>query len=298
MLCEQMNDLVGDFSREASKVTASIAGMAEDTDQILQLRDLTYGRSDGADGGFLRALQSSVSQARALVKDVQSANLDAERIANSTSATAETLAGRVASVRLVKTDIQQMALNTALRCSRMGDAGKSLNVIAVELRTYADDLDVVADKATVILSGLAADASAMQQPQAGASVDADEVLRGAIDRIRLVGDNAEEKLEDLGRQGGQVADTLGRTMRQLDFHQDLSDVLEQAAQALTALTLEEDHASGDIDAPLGELLDRIAPIYTMAREREIHRMYAPAREEQPEAEAAPAAQDDLEDVLF
>jgi hypothetical protein len=299
MLSAQMADLVSDFRRDAGRVTTSIAGMAEDTDQILRLRDLTYGRPSSDDGGILRALQSSVSQARSLVQNVQSANLDAERIASSTSIAAESLGGRVAGVRLVKTDIQQMALNTALRCSRLGDAGKPLNVIAVELRTYADDLDVVADQATTILNRLAADASTVTRT-GGASMDADAVFRGAIDHIRSVGDNAEEKLENLGRQGGQVADTLGRTMRQLDFHQDLSDVLEMAAQSLTALTGDQDGDAGEVEGPLFALLDRIAPLYTMAREREVHKLNSPARGEEPQAEAAGVqdAEDEREGMRF
>jgi hypothetical protein len=301
MLCAQMADLVSDFRREAGRVTTSIAGMAEDTDQILRLRDLTYGHPSSDDGGILRALQSSVSQARSLVQNVQSANLDAERIASSTSIAAETLGGRVAGVRLVKTDIQQMALNTALRCSRLGDAGKPLNVIAVELRTYADDLDVVADQAATILNLLAADASTVTR-QGGVSMDADAVFRGAIDHIRSVGDNAEEKLENLGRQGGQVADTLGRTMRQLDFHQDLSDVLEMAAESLNALTGDQDGDPGEVEAPLFELLDRIAPLYTMAREREIHKLNSPTRADEAQAQAETAGaentEDELEGMLF
>jgi hypothetical protein len=60
----------------------------------------------------------------------------------------------------MRADVQMMALNTTLKCSRIGETGKPLGVIAVELRAHAGHLETSAARTLTSLEGLSASADA------------------------------------------------------------------------------------------------------------------------------------------
>ncbi len=102
--------------------------------------------ADESRGGSLRSLEKSVGEAVALLADMDEAAECADQIQKEASVAVDELVGRVSAVKSVKEDVQYMALNTTVRCARMGDAGKPLQVIAVELRLYAKKLDSTTDE--------------------------------------------------------------------------------------------------------------------------------------------------------
>jgi methyl-accepting chemotaxis protein len=301
MLAAQMADAVSHFRRDAGQVSESLAGMAEDADQILRLKDLTYGGSAANGESFLRSLERSVDGAKSLVATVHAASREADEIARSTASTANILTGRIAGVKQVRFDIHLMALNTALRCRHMGEAGRPLAAIATELRGYADKLDSLAYGAASALGQLATDA-ASNQGEPTAEVDPNTVLDGAINQIRVAGNGAESSLRRLALQSGDVAELLARTERQLDFSRDLTEAMEAAAETLTRLAGTDDEPLSEAQAAdLAPLFDEIGALYTMAREREIHAQGAPSNgQAAPQAPVVVASSggDDLDDFLF
>jgi hypothetical protein len=58
----------------------------------------------------------------------------AEEVSRSAAVSARELTERIAGIQNIRADVQMMALNTTLKCSRIGETGKPLGVIAVELR--------------------------------------------------------------------------------------------------------------------------------------------------------------------
>ena len=298
MLAAQMIDASAHFRRDAGRVQDSLAGLAEDADQVLRLKDLTYLGSEQGGADFLHAIELSVEKAKALVATVQTASRDAEDVARSASSTAIVLAGRIAAVQRVKSDLHMMAMNTTLRCSRMGDAGRPLAVIAAELRSSAERLDVVAAAAGAALEALAAEGSACAAGEE--RPDATAMLDGAIAQIRRAGREAEASLQSIAGQSQRAAEVLARTERQFDFSRDLIDAMDCAAQQLVILGGPQ-HGPAFDGGPYdpAPLFDEIATLYTMAREREIHRLaIAPDGETAAAPGAAEPSDDDLEAALF
>jgi hypothetical protein len=71
LLAAQLAATGEDFHRDVSRIGLKRRGMAADANEILRLRDHAFGpRRDGAEGGFLRGLESSVGQALGLVDDI------------------------------------------------------------------------------------------------------------------------------------------------------------------------------------------------------------------------------------
>lgn len=297
LLAEQMADTATAFEAEAAKVTQSLAGMAQDTAQILAFEGL----SDARGSGGLRALESSLGQARILVGDVGAAMDNAHRISDETATAVETLTRRVDAIHSVKRDIQQMAINSSLRCNRLGEIGRPLNVIALELSSHAVQLEESANQTLGSLAQLAEIAGDMTG-QTEAVIDATR-LESVSDRLRQAADVIEHDLAALGVKGAETARSLALSTDQLGLKDDLGETLHAAAIALIEEAGPAVEDLTDIAGIVGDAMDEISRCYTMARERTIHAAHAVACD-RPDAENVvpikpmSAKDEEFDDILF
>ncbi|AYG95402.1 hypothetical protein D8I30_09605 [Brevundimonas naejangsanensis] len=292
LLADQMGDTASAFETEAAKVAQSLDGMAQDTAQILAFKGL----ADTQGSGGLRDLESGLAQARVLVGDVGAAMDNANRISDQTASTVETLTHRVDVIFGVKRDIQQMAINSSLSCNRLGEVGKPLNVIALELSSHAVQLEESADQTLDALTRLASAAEDMTD-KAVAAIDATR-LDSVSGRLRRAADVIEHDLGQLGATGAETARSLELATGQLGLREDLGETLHAAAIALTERAGPADETLAEIADVVTAAMDEIALCYTMARERTIHAGHAiGAAADEAVAPSAPA-EDEFDDLLF
>jgi hypothetical protein len=302
----QMADMCTDFQRDSRNVVQTIASFSQDTQGILRLRDQMSGRSDGSDGSdgnFMRALESSVSAAHEIVKQVDAASRQADQVSQSTLGTAATLLHSIEAIRAVKIDIHYMALNTNLRCSRLGEEGKSINVVTGELRIFAGKLD---DSADAIVNGLPAlEASAGRVAPAGSAKNGGlaESLTSAVGTIRSAANLMEDELKVLAEHGREVATKINLLIGKLDFQHDLGDVLARCADVLETVAGDQIADISDIAEAIAPLDRKIFKLYTMVQERNVHRDIIPPTEETAaaapvEPQKAQSDEDLFEDALF
>jgi hypothetical protein len=296
LLAAQLAAAAADFNRDSAQIHQSMAGIAVDASELLRLRDLAFGRGGGGEA-FLDRMIVQLGEALDLVGRVEGAEDAAVATARAAVAAVEALSRRIAALQAIKTDVQQMALNTTLKCARMGDPGKPLSVIAIELRSHAGLLEASAQRALSTLDQLAAAAGELVADHAESA--AGEALTVATERLRKANTTVEADLSALAEQGAKVVRALEDAAARLDFKGEIGAVLETAAQSLQA------PAAGPLEAAdgatVGEILQAIAKTYTMAQEREVHAALTaglPQAAGPAAAEPAPAAADELEDVLF
>lgn len=290
----QMNDMCKDFHRDSQSVVMTIASFGRDTQEILRLRDQMSG---GGQANFMRALESSVSAAHEIVRQVDQATRQADQVSQSTLGTAAKLLEAVGNIRVVKTDIHYMALNTNLRCSRLGEEGKSINVVTAELRIFAAKLDESADAIVNGLPTLEAAAGRIAPASADPAGGLGQTLTSAVGNIRAAADTMEDELKVLCEHGRDVANKISLLIGKLDFQRDLSEVLARCADVL------EDVAGAEI-ADISDIADAVAPLdrkifklYTMVQERNVHRDIVPAMEQGTAAVAKAAKVGDDEDLF-
>ena len=298
----QMSDMCANFQRDSENVVKTIASFDHDMREILKLRDQMSGASGEAGGNFMRALESSVSAAHEIVKQVDTTSRQADQVSQSTIGTAAKLSEAIANIRAVKTDIHYMALNTNLRCSRLGEEGRSINVVTAELRIFAGKLDESAD---AIVTGLPALEAAAGRVAPAADVGTGglgESLTSAVGNIRSAANMMENELKVLAENGREVATKISLLIGKLDFQRDLGEVFASCADLLES-------AAGTEVADISDLTDAIAPLdrkifkhYTMVQERSIHRDIIPASEDSAPAPAetvkAESDEDLFADALF
>jgi hypothetical protein len=299
LLAAQLRATAQDFHRDVARIGQSMSGMAADATEILRLRDLAFGRAGGGDS-FLKRMENHVSQALDLVDRLEQADLAATGVGRSAAVAAADLSTRITGLQAIKTDVQQMALNTTLKCSRIGETGKPLAVIAVELRLHAGHMETSAQTALTCLSDLTEAAGALggaEDDDAQAPGGAGAALSDAAARLHKAGDAVEADLVELARQGEGVVNSLRSAAARLDFQREIGAILDEAVETLAEQAGDETPWTDDLRGPLGALLARIAKDYTMATEREVHRTHTAGLDLDAEpAEANPAANED--DVLF
>lgn len=276
LLAAQLTATAEDFHRDVSRIGVNVTGMAADASELLRLRDLAYGQSDGADTNFLKSLEANVGQALRLVDDVTRGEQAAEDVSRSAATAVRGLTDRIASIQNIRADVQMMALNTTLKCARIGETGKPLGVIAIELRQHAIHLEKAATETVTALDGLFAAADTLRRDpdrdvDEGKAAVAATVLTGAVSRIGKAGDGVETALAAVARQGAEVVETLRAAAARFDFHGQIGSVLDEAADELLSMSGESAMAIDDIAPALRPLMARLARQYTMAQEREVHR---------------------------
>jgi hypothetical protein len=306
LLGAQLTAMAEDFHREVGRINHNVIGMAADATELLRLRDLASGQGDGTEANFLRNLEGNVGQALGLVGAMTAGERAAETVSRSAAVSARELTERIAGIQNIRADVQMMALNTTLKCSRIGETGKPLGVIAVELRAHAIHLEKSAAQTTNSLEGLFDAAEALGQSEAGRAGEdgkaaaAATVLSGAVARIGKAGDGVDSALDAVARQGADVVDLLRRAAERSDLHTQIGSVLDAAANQLLDMAGDDEIFTDDVAGSLHPLLARLAKQYTMAQEREVHRAMTEglAQAAATEVEVIAPPVEDLDDVLF
>lgn len=294
----QLTQSIDDFDRDTGKIVTTVASFRSDLAQIDALRRaMTDGDGDESDGA-MRRLEAGVGAARHAVRDVEAVAGEAAKLSRTTAQTVGELVAGIGTVQLVRTDIHYMALNTNLRCGKIGDEGKAINVVTSELRNYAAKLDEAADKILVELQGLdAATGKLCAMDGEGDEASLDSRLENAMTRIRAVGDRMEEEMTLVADQSRAAIGEMDASLRRLDFQAELGEVLRACAEESLG------YAGADLEpgleAAFADLGSRIAKLYTMVSEREVHaRVMGVAPPAETAAVATVLSDDDIEDALF
>lgn len=295
----QMAETVEDFQRQCREIVGKISSFVDDTREILTMRDAMAAENDGGGRTFLHTLEESVSSAGDLVSRVHSVSERANAVAQSTSGTVRDLMNGIETVRAIKTDIHYMALNSNLRCSKLGEEGRSINVVTAELRIFAGRLEVAAENVVDRLQELTAAAGELAGEGAD-EPDAGKPLTRALAMIRAVCADTEGAIGELTNEGQAVFSQVSAAIAKLDFESELGEILRNVADGFAASAEGPVDLAG-LDEAAGEVGARIYRTYTMMQERAVHEAILPTGADAAAAApaATPASDDDLfEDALF
>jgi hypothetical protein len=302
LLTEALKATADDFNREVAQVNLGLTALARDASALLGLRDLVYGGDKAQVGGSLRHLEQRIGDAVRLVTEIETADGLTRQTSHRVAETARVLSSRLGAVQSIKTDVLFMALNTSLKSSRLGEAGRPLAAIAVELRSQAGQLERIANASAGILRALTAAATALAAEGAeGMGEGAGVALLAATERIHEAGASTERDIASLAAQGEAVLALLTQSTERLDLQTDIGAALAQVLRDLPGGAAEAELCTEDVLAPLTDILARLRATYTMAQERALHDalMSEWGLDVAPPPPVAEAASGDaLEDVLF
>lgn len=294
----QLDQTRGDFDRDTSKIVETIASFRQDLVEITQIQQSMMGEGEGQSTNALRELEQGVSEARAAVTEIDTVAHAAANLSRTTVGTVRDLLDGISLVQVVRGDIHYMALNTNLRCGKIGEAGKAINVVTAELRVFAGHLDEAAEKILAELHGLEnAAQKLLSDPQALSDEEhLDTRLERALARIRAVGDGMDADLKVMAEDGRAGVDAMNASLARLDFHAELGAILRACAEDI-AFDPQQDLSVSGLEEALASIGPRIAKTYTMATERELH-AHILGTELPQDAPLTVLSDDDLDDALF
>lgn len=292
----QLEETIHEFHQKCASIAANIASFTVDAGQVLSLRDDLAGHGRPADNNILEQMKTDLAQASDLSVKVADRTRDLDQVVASVGESTQALIAGIATIRKIKLDIFYMALNSNLACTRLGEAGRSVNVASGELRVFADRLEAPAEGIVLQMQEIESARDLLTVDHAHASNGIDEPLDMARSAVDAVAEQMSVGLQQLSDKGGAVFACIESAIRKLDFRSDLGDVLDDCLRIAKA---EDMGALGPISAgheAIDGLSSRIFKSYTMAQERVIHQRFLPL----PEAAsaAAPMAAADEDDDLL
>ncbi len=298
LVSEQLEQSRADFDRDTGKIVETIASFRSELMEITQIQQSMSRGNDETDAFGMRALESGVADAREAVFEIEKVAGVADEMTQRTLGTVQSLLDGIGLVQVVRGDIHYMALNTNLRCGKIGEEGKAINVVTAELRVFAGRLDEVAEQVVGELKGLEEAAQKLLGgSQKAADVDSlDARLERALGNIRAVGDAMEADLVRIRSEGQSGIDQMNQALARLDFQAELGEVLRRCADDIRP-TASEEIDSSDLHTAIAVIGPRINRLYTMASERELHAAIL-GTDAPEEAPLTVLSDDDLEAALF
>ncbi|MGK9054394.1 type VII secretion target [Neorhizobium petrolearium] len=294
----QLDRSIFDFDRDTAKIVATVASFRSDLSEIEALR-ATMSDDDGSENdNAIRQLENGVAAARGAVREIEEVARQADELSRATCDIVRELLEGIGIVRAVRTDIHYMALNTNLRCGKIGEEGKAVNVVTAELRNFAGQLDETAEKILTELQALEAAANKLIGVQDGEEEEClDQRLEKALENIRAVGDRMDAQMAALGEQSRTAVGEMDASLARLNFNAELGEVLRTCAEEMEIV--EEVFQAPGLEDALADVGGRIFRLYTMVAERELHaEVLGTAPPVEAPAVAAAMSDEDIEDALF
>ena len=293
----QLEQSMDDFDRDTAKIVQTVASFRSDLGEIEAIRRSMADDDGSGEEGAMHQLEAGVGAAREAVQRIEAVAAESLALSRSTARTVGDLLKNIGVVQLVRTDINYMALNTNLRCSKIGEEGRAINVVTSELRTYAAQLDTSADQVLDELTSLERASERLAREGAENDRSLDERLAKAMANITEARDRMDGEMAALGEQSRTAVADINHSLGRLDFKAELGEVLRACAED-SRRHGEAVIVDGTQDA-IAELAGRIARLYTMVSERELHaRVLGTAPPVEAPVVAAIMSDDDIEDALF
>lgn len=302
----QLHESAQTLAQDADSIEAALALLAGDTSGLLDLVRSLYQGDGGRSGSFLADLEADLAAASDLLAKCDRARAGVDRVTATLSNVLETCQETVAALADTVSSIVLIGMNAGLRAARIGTGGRSLVVIAQELKFAADQVSTDAAQLTPTFARMQETSGGLK---AGGRLDAAHftALNGAmgtsLSALRQTGDRLATTLDQLTREGGGFAAVVAQARLSFSNAGAMSDLIASGAAEL-------DRSVADAAMPenpgsaVATLIERhVWPNYTMVGERTIHKTIVGSLLPDQASSAAPVVvnapvQDDVDDFLF
>lgn len=291
----QLRDTIASFDLDVGSIDGSLRRLIEDARDLVALGQAVYGEGDNS---FLHTFAERMSDAAIVIQRCSGARDDVGGIIASVRQLFQELHSTIADLNAVIMDVVLIGINAGLKAGRLGTEGRSLVVIAQELKNTAGEITKDAKELLPVFEHLQALSRELDVPvgEAGRGIDAD--VASILDTINAGATRLASCLGTLAKTGQTFEGGLVRARRDFAKVLETRHGLVDAAAELDKRERLAMRPGAETVAVLGVVDQIMTRRYTMAREREIHAAILGEREPEIGATARAEAADDLEDVLF
>jgi hypothetical protein len=271
MLSAQLDAAAATFEAETAPMVPSLNSLAAETRQLLYI--IQQGSDD--DGrAFLVRLEQGIAEVAHVVSQLTEAEERSRTMTGVVASTVEELSHRLEGVRRIRLDVQDISINTRLLCRRHGGIGKAVSVVATEIDLQVGILDRAMDGVAGPIETLTHVNGTIGGP-AEVDIDIGEGLKRALVTVRDGCLKTERAIGNGADDADQLILLLERAASDLSDQLALGDTIRNAANAIVAGVADPAIEPHNLEL-LGDVMGRIAALYTMAAERDVHAQWLPA----------------------
>ncbi|WP_372395438.1 hypothetical protein ABMY26_09400 [Azospirillum sp. HJ39] len=289
-ICElqgrQCRDANRDFAQQVASLAANLAGLLQDAGAIAGEAQRLFGsgvpsaaQRDGEAGpAFLQGVAAEVDRALQLLDRYCRADEVIRAQVVQVSDGFGAMRRDVAAIHSIDVDMRLMGLNTTLKCTRLGPAGRALGVVAQELRACSrrtEDVSEAIAQAIRSASERAGDLDRRSADDHLAAAGLTDRMTVAMGILRTLQADQERALQALIRDCATASGLLGTAMAPLGIGPRQEEFAERFAQRLALIAGSLPAAAHGADVA-GDLHRLFGDTYTVDSERLIHGGIAPS----------------------
>lgn len=267
----QLDASAASLRHEAGAIEEALGLLTGDTTYLIELVRSLYGDEDGV--SFMAALEADLAQAAELLGKCNRARAGVDGVTRRLTDLLETCRQTVRVLMQTVSSIVLIGINAGLRAARVGTGGRSLVVVAQELKVAADHVagDAALLAPVFIRMGEAATGLTRLVSHDAAYFSAlDRSMRDALAAMRQTSDRLNDTLAQLTHEGRGFSDVLAHAQLSFSNVASISDQIAGAAVEVGDIVAGAAHVL-EIGTGIDDFLrTQVRRRYTMADERQIH----------------------------
>ncbi|WP_404373675.1 hypothetical protein AB5I39_08490 [Sphingomonas sp. MMS24-J45] len=275
LLSAQTSDAIADFRLENQRLVDSLREIVPDVVDMLALHG-DGGANTNGDAAFLETLEQRVAEVGKVTTGLRDADVRSHMLGQETAATVERLGQRLKIIHQVTNEVHNMAWNTDLRCYRIGRDGNGLARIAAEIRSFVGTLESISAQVAADVGRLETASRAIGRSQSDSGEE--ETLEQSLATIQNGARRMRENLSDFKDGAALVATILDEAVNAVDCETTFAASLDEIGERFQMIAQPQPEIEAELSEPAQALLNQIANLYTMAKERSVHHRFAPNSE--------------------
>ncbi len=269
----QLEAASGALGPDVEEINSALILLDRETTELIDLVRSLYRGGNGGAASFLVELEADLAEASVLLGRCDIARAGVDRVTEAVASVLDTCQGTVEALAATAANIVLIGMNAGLRAARLGTGGRSLVVIAQELKFAADQIATDSRKLTPAFTQMQAASSVLTcegRLDAAYFASRDLTMRSSLATMRHSGDRLGASLDALLWEGERFGAAIEQAGLSFSSTGAMRDLITGAAHELlrtVGARLPETHQL----ARVGDFIEQeIWPNYTMAAERQIH----------------------------
>ena len=266
----QLRDTAVCLDGEAAGILQSLGVVSDETRELVAVGTATYGRGSDGSESFMTEFRSRFALAMDLVQTCEATRQTVERSIAELRSMLEALSGTISTLGATSRELVLVGMNVGLKAARLGSEGRSLVVVAEELKRLAGDISAHAHELLPVFERVQQLSHHFDQDGGDASGRLDREFQLIVDDLDRGDAKVADQLRSLAGTGRDFAARLAEARRAFEEVAGMRRVLDEAAGQLQLTAERAAPAAADLPEAAERVDALMMPLYTMAREREVH----------------------------
>ena len=297
----QLRDTAACFDADLGSIDGALDLLARETGDLVALGQSVFGDAGHGSESFLTSFRERLSDAARVIETCEAARGSIERVVADLRRMLDGLTEAITGLNEVILDIVLIGVNAGLKAGRLGSQGRSLVVIAQELKEIAAAIAADAQELLPVFDTLQDISRRLERAPADDAPPAlgiHAAMTALVSGLDGGGQRLGACLKALEAGGRSFEAELDHARHEFTQMAAMTDLLREAAEQMREFEQTASPADRDSEAAWRAVDGLMAARYTMAREREIHASIVGEHALEEDAAQPDVDEDALAGMLF